>query len=707
MRRVRTPTLLQMEATECGAAALGSILGFHGAFIPLEALRLACGISRDGSRASNIVKAAKNYGLHAYGLKAEIEDLETLKPPYIVHWEFNHFIVVEKITRHSVYINDPATGPRKISFDKFDKSYTGVVLVFEKRDGFKKVGRPKSIFNIFKNRLKTIRANLSFLVLLTLFLIIPAIIIPGFSKIFIDNVLIQGVSNWIVPLLFGMLIVNLLQTLLVYLQNKYLLKLQIKLMLSMGAKFIWHLFHLPMPFFYQRFSGDIGDRVNANSDIAELLSTKLTSSIAGLFSMVVFAVILILINWMLAAIGIIIAAVNFIILWKITKKISNASRHLQQQQGRLTGIEMNGLQMIESIKATSGENDFFHRWAGHHAHIINANQRIALYNQMLMILPSLLTGTSNISILILGSWLIMRGQMTVGTLVAFQALLLNFMSPLRTLLQLGNKLQNIQGNLMRIDDVLNYPIESKTLQIPQPTALNGGIKVRNITFGYAPLDPPIIENFSMTIDAGQQIAIIGRTGCGKSTIAKLISSLYQPWSGQITLDNHLIETISDANLADTLAYVEQDIFLFEGSVRDNLTIWDDSLDDQQLYRALKMVEMSDVLAARGGLDCFIQENGKNFSGGQRQRLEIARALVKNPKILILDEATSALDPPLEKTIFNHLKQQGMTLIIITHRLSAIKDLDRIMMVEDGRIIHQGCHEELKKVEVYQQLVSLD
>jgi len=707
MKRVRTPTLLQMEATECGAAALGSILGFHGAFIPLEALRLACGISRDGSKANNILKAAKNYGLDAEGFKAEIEDLETLEPPYIVHWEFNHFIVIEKITRRYVYINDPATGPRKIHFEEFDKSYTGIVLVFKKTKAFKKEGSPKSIFNIFKNRIKNIRTSLSFLVLMTLFLIIPAIVIPGFSKIFIDNILIQGHSNWIVPLLFGMLMVGLLQTLLIYLQNKYLLKLQIKLMLNMGAKFIWHLFHLPMPFFYQRFSGDIGDRVNANNDIAELLSAELTSSIAGLFSMVVFALILLLINWMLAAIGIMIALVNVIILWMATKKITNASRHLQQQQGRLTGIEMNGLQMMETIKATSGENDFFHRWAGRHAHIINANQRIALYNQILMILPALLTGVSNISILIFGSWLIMQGQMTVGTLVAFQSLLLNFMSPLRSLLQLGNQLQNIQGNLMRIDDVFNYPMETKTLQTPQPTSLSGVLKVRDITFGYAPLDPPIIKHLTLNIAAGQQVAIIGRTGCGKSTIAKLISSLYRPWQGQVILDNHLIDTLNDAKLADTLAYVEQDIFLFGGTVRDNLTIWDHSVDDSKLYQALKMVEMHDVLAARGGLDCIIQENGKNFSGGQRQRLEIARALIRDPKILILDEATSALDPPLEKMIFDHLKQRGMTLIIITHRLSAIKDLDCIMIIDEGKIIHQGRHEELKEVEFYRQLVSLD
>jgi len=707
MGRVRTPTILQMEATECGAAALGSILGFHGAFIPLEALRLACGVSRNGSKASNIVKAARNYGLDADGYEAEIGDLEELQPPYIVHWEFNHFVVVEKLTRRTVYINDPATGPRKIPFDEFDRNYTGIALLFEKTAAFKKVGKPKSIFSLFKNRVKMIRTSLSFLVLVTLFLIVPAIIVPGFSKIFIDNLLIQGHTNWIIPLLFGMLMVNLLQTLLVFLQNRYLLKLQIKLMLNMGAKFIWHLFRLPMPFFFQRFSGDIGDRVNANNAIAELLSAKLTSSIAGIFSMVFFAVILLFINWMLAAIGIVIASLNFIILWKATKKISHASRYVQQQQGRLTGIEMNGLQMIESIKATSGENDFFHRWAGRHAHIINANQRIALYNQMLMALPALLTGLSNISILVLGSWLIMQGELTVGTLVAFQSLLLNFISPLRTLLELGNQLQNIQGNLMRIDDVYNYPMESKHLETPQPASLNGTVKLSDITFGYGPLDPPIIENLSISVAPGQHIAIIGRTGCGKSTIAKLISSLYHPWKGKVSLDNRSIAFLDSPILAKTLAYVEQDIFLFEGSVRENLTLWDRSVDDEKLYQALQLVEMNDVLAARGGLDCLIQENGKNFSGGQQQRLEIARALVRKPKILILDEATSALDPPLEHRIFNRLKENGLTLIIITHRLSAIKDLDQIFIIDEGKIIHQGRHAELKEVEYYRQLVSLD
>ncbi|HBB6896251.1 TPA: NHLP family bacteriocin export ABC transporter peptidase/permease/ATPase subunit [Legionella pneumophila] len=712
MARVQTPTMIQMEATECGAVALGIILGYYGCFLPLEELRVACGVGRDGSKAVNMLKAARKYGLTASGAQSDLESLREVKPPFIIFWEFNHFIVVEGIINNKVYINDPATGPRSISLDALNKGYTGVLLIFEPTDKLVKHPRLQLIQTTLTEPFLSNKPAFILILLAGLFLLIPGIIIPGFSKIFIDNILIQNMKGWFYPLILGLLVAMLLQISLVYIQQYVLLKLKVKMILTSGANLIWHVLHLPMQFFYQRYAGDVGDRINANDRISDLLSNDLTGSVVGLVNMAFFAIILFIINWQLACVACITALLNCIVLTRVARNIEDKTREFLQQCGRLTGMEMSSLQMIETIKATSMEDEFFKRWSTRHAQIIDLGQKIAFFNQVLIVIPQFLTGLSNVIILTLGSWLIMQGHLTVGSLVAFQSLIIQFNAPLTTLLKLGNNIQQIRGDLLRINDVLQYK-KDEIIELNQANeSMNLGessiqVTATDLVFAYSELSSPIIHHLNLDIASGKHVALIGRTGSGKSTIAKLFMNLYKPQVGKILFNGYDIRTIPNEILANSITMVEQDIFLFEGSIRDNLTLWDSQITDQRLIESLKTAELYNELLPRGGLNCHLLEGGTNLSGGQRQRLEIARSLVKNPKLLVLDEATSALDPLVEKKIFDNLRQYDITLIIITHRLSAIKDMDEIIMLDQGTIIHRGTHEQLLQINAYNELIQLE
>lgn len=697
--RVITPTLLQMEATECGAAALGIILGFYELYVPLEELRIACGVSRDGSKAVNVLKAARRYGLQAQGAKIEMDDLlaEDMTFPVIAFWEFDHFLVIEGFDAKNVYLNDPATGPRTITYEEFSRAFTGVILVFEPTPEFHKGGQKITLHSILEPRLKGLEKALLFVILASLFLVIPGIIIPGLTKVFIDEVLIKQLSGWLVPLLWGLFITAILRTLLSWLQQYYLLRLQMKITVASSARFLWHVLRLPLAFFSQRMIGDIESRIASNNRVAELLSGNLSTSIVGLVSMLLYAIILFLYNWPLTIISIGFAGLNAYILWRVARGIENSSRRLQQELGKLNGIEMSALQAIETIKATGAENDFFQRWAGSHAKTINSQQKISLYAMALHILPQLLTGLLSIIVLGLGSWQIIQGKLTVGGLVAFQSLLISFNQPLMTLLNFGNELQQIRADLTRLEDVQKHPEDPRFLisSTMRESKLKGKLELQNICFGYSPLEPPILDDINITLNPGQRIAIVGNSGSGKSTLVRLVCGLYKPWAGEITLDDQPMTTVSSEKLSHSLAFVDQDIFLFEGTIKDNLTLWDHTIAEETIAHALEDTLLAPVLLHRlHGLASVVLPAGSNFSGGQRQQLEIARALIQKPTILVLDEATAALDAATEQQLMDNLKKRGHSLLIIAHRLSTIRDSDEIIVLEKGKVAERGTHEGL-------------
>lgn len=721
--RVKTPTLLQMEAVECGAAALGIILGYYGRIVPLAQLRQECGVSRDGSKASNMVKAARNYGLEAKGFKKELSQLQDLRLPYIVFWNFNHFVVVEGFRNQRVYLNDPGTGPRHVSLQEFDEGYTGVVLVMEPSTEFSKGGRKPSMVLSLWSRLQGAEGALVYCIVAGFFLTVVGLVVPVFSQVFVDDILVQGRQLWLRPLLWAMAIAAILQGSLTLLRLRYLRRLKIKLAVGMSSRFLWHILRLPVGFYAQRFAGEISNRTTLNDQVADVLAGQLATTIIDTVMVLFYALVMMQYDWVLTLIVVSFAAVNVLTLQWISRQRVDANQRLIQEYGKAAGLSIAALQSIETLKASGLESDFFSRWSGYYTKALNSQQELGVTNQTFSVLPTLLSTLSSMLLLVVGGLRVVDGHLSIGMLIAFQGLMFNFQQPVNNLVNFGTTLQELEGNLIRLDDVLDNSIRkaegtgeaekaggAKSSSFPYLLPkLQGYVELQNITFGYSRLESPLIENFNLSIKPGQRVALVGGSGSGKSTIAKLVSGLYQPWAGEIYFDGQSREQIPQQLLTNSVAMVEQEILLFGGTVRDNLTLWDTTVPDKNLMRACQDAEIADViLSMSGGFDAELIEGAANLSGGQRQRLEIARALVNNPSILVMDEATSALDAETEKNIDQNLRRRGCTCIIVAHRLSTIRDCDQIIVLERGKVVQQGTHQELWHIDgVYSRLLRIE
>lgn len=698
----KTETILQMEAVECGAAALGIILQHHKLYRTLEELRIACGVSRDGSKASNMLRAARKYGLIAKGFKYEPESLKQLPMPAILHWNFNHFLVLEGFRKGLVYLNDPADGPRKVTFEELDQSFTGVVLTFEPGPEFKPGGVSQSILPALASRLAGSKKALAYVVLAGLALVIPGLVIPVFSKVFVDEVLLRKMDDWLGPLLLGMGLTAILRAGLTRLQRYFMLRFETRLSLKSSCTFFWHVLGLPVEFYNQRDAGEIGNRVGLNDKVAYLLSGELSTTLINLVMILFYALIMLAYSIPLTVLGISIVSINLLALRYISRKRVDSNRRILKDSGRFMSVAMGGLQTLETIKASGAESDFFSRWSGLMAKKVLAQQEFDIYSRYLMALPPFLGSMNTALILSFGGFLVMDGQLSLGALIAFQSLMASFSAPVDKLVNLGSMLQTTKGDMNRIDDVLKYKNGSsvpfaETADIPDNAhlKLSGLVEISNISFGYSRLEPPLIKDFSLTLYPGSRVALVGPSGSGKSTVAKLVGGLYKPWEGEIRFDGKSYDQIAKSVLSGSLAVVDQDIFLYEGSIRENISLWDDTLPEKNMNDAARDACIHDEIVSRPhGYESELQEWGRNLSGGQRQRMELARALANNPSILVLDEASSALDPITEEQIDAQLRQRGCTCLIVAHRLSTIRDCNEIIYLEHGQILERGTHQEL-------------
>ncbi|MGN0413192.1 MAG: NHLP family bacteriocin export ABC transporter peptidase/permease/ATPase subunit [Lachnospiraceae bacterium] len=706
----KTPTVYQMEATECGAASLSMILGYFGKFMPLEQLRIETGVSRDGCNAKNILRAARKFGLEAKGYRKGLEGLLEIKPPCIIHWNFNHFVVWEGMKGNYAYINDPAVGRRKLTIEDIDDCFTGVVLTFEKTPAFEKTKEKKNLIGFIRQRLHGQYSALVALLAIGLCLVFPGMLIPVFSQVFIDDILLGKNTDWMSAFLAIMGGTVIFRACLTYYRGMLLEKLQNKMALTSAHRFLSHMFRLPMNFFDQRYSGDLAQRVDNNNNVSTFLAGDLGETLLNIFVAVFYLILLTIYSPLLTLVGLISLTINLLAVRYNSMAMEHLTMKYQQDEGKMVGAIFAGLNISSTLKASGTESEFVGKIHGNYARTIELEQKIGKKQEILNAIPELSDKLTSVVILMLGGLLVIKGQMTAGMLTAYTSLLDSFTAPVNKLAEFVQKIQTLKADMRRVDDIMNYQEDDKFKDEEKEELnrkLSGEVTLDNISFGYSILEKPLVEEFSFHLESGSSIAFVGASGCGKSTVSKIVSGLYLPWGGEVRLEGIPMEKISREILSCSVSTVSQEITLFSGSIRDNLTLWNKSIMDVDIIRAAKDACIHDVITRKpGAYDFQLTEGGGNLSGGQRQRLEIARALVTNPSILIMDEATSALDPIVEKQIIDNIKRRGCTCIIVAHRLSAIRDCDEILVMDKGKIVQRGTHDELAAVEGhYQRLIQ--
>ena len=716
----KVPVVMQLEALECGAASLCMVMAYYDKWIPLEQVRKECGVSRDGSKASNILKAARAYGFEAKGFRCEPEQLrENGEFPCIVHWEFNHFVVCDGFRGGKVYLNDPARGDYSVTLEEFDASFTGICLMIKPAEGFEPSGKPKSIIGFARKRLRGAESAMAFVMITTAIASLIGILNAGFSRVFMDELLSGNEPDWYIPFLIGLSAVTLIHLIAAWIQAIYSLRMSGKMGVVGNSTYMWKALRLPMEFYSQRWAGDIQQRKMANATLSEQVVNILAPMVIQTIMAVFYLVVMSRYSIVLSLVGLFSVISQLILSMYISRKRINITRVMMRDSGKLAGATVNGVDMIETIKASGAENGFFEMWAGYQASVNTQNVRFERINQFLGMLPGVIAGVMNVVVLVLGVWMTMRGNFTTGMILAFQGFLVSFMAPIQQLIDSGQQLQEMRTSMERIEDVMEYPddevlLKAKTADVDEIredegdfNKLSGSFVMKDVTFGYSRLAPPLIENFNLELKTGQRVALVGASGCGKSTLSKLISGLYQPWSGEILFDGKPISSIDRNVFTGSVAVVDQDIILFEDTIANNIKMWDNSIEDFEMILAARDAQLhEDIMRRDGGYQYKLTEGGKNFSGGQRQRLEIARVLAQDPTLIIMDEATSALDAKTEYEVVKSIKDRGISCVVIAHRLSTIRDCDEIIVLDHGKVVERGTHESLMEHDgAYKTLVT--
>lgn len=705
---VKVPQVMQMEAVECGAASLTMILAHYGKWLPLEEVRAACGVSRDGSSAKMILRAARNYGLDAKGFRMTPEALDG-KQPAIIHWNFEHFVVFRGFDKKGrACLNDPGAGPVKMPMDEFRKHFTGVCLTFEPTEKFERGGQQTSILSYVKKNLRGSSEAFWLTFIFALMGAFVSLISPLFTRIFFDEILSGKNADWAKWFFIGMGALAVFQFFVVLLKTRYAKRVAGALALKANKEYLHHLLRLPMPFFAMRNVGDLQQRMHLNQSITSSLVDVLAPQVINIGLLVLYLTLMLSYSFWLTLIGVLAAAINLGIVRYYSNRRINMTRSMQQSEGQYYSATISCIDNMESIKAAGAETGFFKYWSGLWAHKFNVNANTDKQQAEMALLPVLANGLVNMAVLVLGAYLILKGELTVGMLMAFQGFMGSFLAPVNEVVNASQKIVEMRSQMERVEDVMKYPEDHRdskgNIQLGK---LGGLLELKHVTFGYSPLQPPLIEDFNLRIEPGHSVAFVGTSGCGKSTLAKLISGLYKPWSGEILFDGRPIESISNEELTNSVAVIDQNVVLFDDTVAQNIRMWDPSIEDFTLMMACNDAQIrADIVSRPEGFGTKIVKGGQNFSGGQRQRIEMATALAKEPAILIMDEATSALDPKTEDEVMKRIRRMGPTQIIVAHRLSTIRDCDEIIVMDQGKILQRGRHEELIAQEgFYQQLMK--
>ena len=702
-KRLTTPILLQMHASECGAACLGSILGHFGRWAPLTELREKCEVSRDGSSAASIMRAARHYGLECSGLSVRAEALKKVDLPVIVFWQFSHFLIVEGFDSRHFYLNDPSTGRRRVSAEEFNKGYSGIALRFKLGEDFERGGERPGLFSQLNALLAGSWRVLTGTVACGLMLTLLSLAVPASLSAFVDDVL-NNHGPW-GGLVFALLGAGLLVYILSLLKHRFLKRLATRISVIGYSQGLSKLLRLPVEFFEHRLVGDLTDRVSSTDRVAKNLTDQFLVLLVDMAMSTVLLAAMLAYDALLTLLVLALAVLHGVLAHSLNAFRAVRSQAMRREQGLLIGVGMQMLQSADNLRMTGADDRFFSRWSGQQARELAARQRYSELGAVNTALPGLIGALRAAAILGVGGSFVMMGSMTLGTLVGFYILAEMFLAPIGRFLEFADKRQALETDLQRLEDIAKAaedPVfarrspESESI----PTfkgrlQLAGALELRDVTFGFNRSKPPLIKDFNLAISPGQRVAVVGPSGSGKSTLARLVSGIYQPWSGEILFDGHRRDDIPEEVLRRSISMVDQDVVLFSASLRDNITLWNPAVPDEAIFSAARDACIHhEILLRPQGYSTLVEEGGVNFSGGQRQRLEIARALVGNPTVIILDEATSALDASTEELVDDALRRRGVTCLIVAHRLSTVRDCDEIIVLEAGIQVQRGTHDEL-------------